>query len=110
MNIDGIEYVRKDEAQMIESVDHPFTIGKNIAIRTVTMTQVGRLVAVGEKELVLEDAAWIADAGRFADFCANGPVSDDVEVEPFPDGQVFVGRGAIVDALHVGWDLPRVQK
>jgi len=70
-------------------------MGKIYLIRTVTMIQVGRLVAVTDKELVLEDAAWIADTGRFSDALKSGELK---EVEPFPDGQVIVGRGAIIDA------------
>src|SRR3990167_4090803 len=45
----------------------PWKIGKCYLIRTVTMIDTGRLVEVTEQELVLEDAAWIADTGRFAD-------------------------------------------
>jgi hypothetical protein len=46
---------------------HPFNIGANYFIRTVTHYHTGRLVEVTENELVLEDAAWIANSGRFAD-------------------------------------------
>jgi hypothetical protein len=86
--------------------DHPWVIGKNYLIRTVTMIQTGRLVAVTPQELVLEDAAWIADTGRFADSLKTGKFS---EVEPFPDGQVIVGRGTIIDAVQISV-TPRVQK
>ena len=81
-------------------------IGKGYLIRTVTMTNTGRLVAVTEQELVLEDAAWIADTGRFSDSLQKCNFN---EVEPFPDGRVIIGRGAIVDAVMVEV-LPRVQK
>ena len=78
--------------------DHPWVIGKAYLIRTVTMIQTGRLVAVTPQELVLEDAAWIADTGRFADALKTGKFN---EVEPFPDGQVIVGRGAVIDAVQI---------
>jgi hypothetical protein len=81
-------------------------IGKNYLIRTVTMTDTGRLVAVTDHELVLEDAAWIADTGRFAKALEGAEFS---EVEPFPDGRVIIGRGAVVDAVQIN-TLPRVQK
>ena len=90
--------------------DHPFTIGKAIVIRTVTMIQTGILKEVGKKELVLTDASWIADTGRFGEFLKEGPISDSAEVEPFPDGEVFVGRGAIIDAVHVEWKPSRETK
>lgn len=75
--------------------EHAWVIGKIYLIRTVTMIDTGRLVAVTEHELVLEDAAWIADTGRFAQAVAKAEFG---EVEPFPDGRVIVGRGAIIDA------------
>lgn len=83
-----------------------FVIGKPYLIRTVTMTNTGRVVKVTHHEVVLEDAAWIADSGRFSDALKSGKFG---EVEPFPDGQVIIGRGAIVDAVQVP-DLPRSQK
>lgn len=85
---------------------HPYKVGKVYLIRTVTMIQTGRLVRVTPQELVLEDAAWIADTGRFADALR---ACEFAEVEPFPDGQVIVGRGAIVDAVQIR-DVQRVQK
>ncbi len=48
-----------------QSDDSAWVVGKNYLIRTVTMIDTGRLVKVTEHELVLEDAAWIADTGRF---------------------------------------------
>ena len=78
--------------------DHPFEIGAVYLIRTVTMIDTGRLLRVTPTELVLEDAAWIADTGRFSD--ALKAVSFN-EVEPFPDGEVIIGRGAIIDAVKI---------
>ena len=76
---------------------HPWVIGKHYLIRTVTMIQVGRLVFVGDKELVLADAAWIADTGRFGDCLRNADVIK--ESEPFVN-PCIVGRGSIVDATE----------
>jgi hypothetical protein len=81
-------------------------IGANYLIRTVTMIDTGRLVMVTDHELVLEDAAWIAESGRFADALQSAEFN---EVEPFPEGQVIVGRGAIIDAVKIP-KLPRIQK
>ncbi len=91
---------------MVNVNDSHWKIGGLYLIRTVTMAQTGRLVAVTEQELVLEDAAWIADLGRFADTVASGIFK---EVEPFPDGQVIVGRSALIDAVQIP-KLPRKQK
>lgn len=76
----------------------PWEIGKNYLIRTVTMIDIGRLVAVTPTELVLVDAAWVADTGRFSECLKTGSYS---EVEPFPDGRVIVGRGSVIDAVQI---------
>ena len=82
-------------------------VGKNYMIRTVTMIQVGKLVKATPQELVLKDAAWVADTGRFAEFLRQGTPS---EVEPFPDGEVIVGRQAIIDACEWKHALLRTTK
>jgi hypothetical protein len=88
--------------------DSHWVIGKAYFIRTITHHYTGRLVKVTPKELVLEDAAWIPDDGRFADMFKNGAHS---EVEPYPDNmQVIIGRGAILDAVQWTAKLPRDQK
>jgi len=76
----------------------PWKIGAIYLIRTVTMIDTGRLVGVTEHELVLEDAAWIADTGRFSETLKS---LDFTEIEPFPDGRVIVGRGAVIDAVEI---------
>lgn len=88
-------------------VNHPFQIGKNYLIRTVTMIYTGKLEAVYEKELVISSASWIAETKRWADSVKDG---DFNEVEPYPDNcKVTIGRGAILDATVVNWELPRKQ-
>ena len=81
-------------------------IGANYLIRTVTMIDTGRLVGVTPQELILEDAAWIADTGRFAQAVEKAEFG---EVEPFPAGRVIIGRGAIIDAVKIK-QVPRSQK
>lgn len=84
----------------------PWEIGKNYLIRTVTMIDTGKLVAVYAQELVLESAAWIADTGRFSGSLKSCNFS---EVEPFPDGHLILGRGSVIDAIQIP-NLPREQK
>lgn len=85
----------------------PWCVGANYFIRTITHHYTGKLVAVYDTELVLVDAAWIADDGRFAQAMTGG---DFAEVEPWPDGiEVIIGRGAILDAC-VRQSIPRSQK
>jgi hypothetical protein len=106
IEIDGVKYVPEttDAGKRVG----PYTIGESMMIRTVTMFQVGRLIEVHEHELVLVDAAWAADTGRFSTALATGELP---EVEPWPDGdRVIIGRGAIVDACTWRHDLPRKAK
>lgn len=86
--------------------DSPFEVGAVYLIRTVTMIDTGRIVRVTPTEIVLEEAAWIADTGRFADAVKAAKFN---EVEPFPDGEVIIGRGAIIDACKIS-TAPRSQK
>ena len=88
------------------SQEQPYEIGKPYLIRTVTMIDTGRVVAVTDKEIILEDAAWIADTGRFSDALKS---CDFGEVEPFPDGRVLVNRSAVIDAVQIK-TLTRSQK
>ena len=87
---------------------HPYKIGKNYFIRTVTHHLTGKLIKVTSKELVLENAAWIADDGRFMQAIRDGLLN---EVEPFPDKyEVIVGRGSLIDCVEWSHPLPREQK
>ena len=88
--------------------NHPYEIGKNYFIRTVTMIQIGKLVQVTDQELVLESAVWVPDTGRFMQALSEGTLE---EVEPFPrDERVIIGRGSLVDACVWKMDLPKEQK
>jgi len=73
-------------------------VGEIYLIRTVTMMDTGRLVMVTSQELILEDAAWIADSGRFSDAVKKAEFN---EVEPFPDGKIIIGRGSVIDAVKI---------
>lgn len=72
-------------------------MGKPIAIRTATIYYVGKLVKVYPQELLLQDASWIPDTGKWEKFLKTGVIT---ECQPFPDGSVIVGRGAIIDACR----------
>ena len=84
---------------MNTNTEHPYNIGKSYHIRTVTHFYTGILRDVYSHELVLAEAAWIADTGMFSQAMAT---SDFVEVEPYPkDRLVIIGRGAAVDAVEI---------
>ena len=88
-------------------VPHAYPVGSSVFVRSVTHHYTGRLVRVTDGELVLTDAAWIADDGRFADALKTGVLN---EVEPYPDGEIIVARSAICDVSLWAHDLPREQK
>lgn len=94
----------QNQAQPVTSA--PWEIGKIYLIRTVTMIDTGKLVEVTPIELVLEDAAWIADTGRFSEAVEKAEFG---EVEPFPEGRVIVGRASVIDAVQIK-KAPRSQK
>jgi hypothetical protein len=81
-------------------IELPFEIGGEYFIRTVTYHLTGRVIDIVGKFLVLEDAAWIADSGRFNEFFKTP--SSSLEVEPFGDRNVFVNTDSITDATTRG--------
>ena len=87
------------------SQSHSFVVGEKYLIRTVTMHFTGRVKSVTDSDVELEDAAWIANTGRFYDSLQSGDLS---EVEPYPQN-VFVGRGGIIDFTIWKHELPRSQ-
>jgi hypothetical protein len=108
LTLGQIKELRKMLGDEKQQQAHPFEIGKNHFVRTVTHHFTGKLVEVYPTELVFVDCAWIADSGRFADAMKNGNMD---EVEPYPDGhRVIIGRGALIDCKAVDWNLPRSQK
>ncbi len=111
MNIDDLTLGQIKEIQAMcgskETTSHPYPTGQNVFIRTVTMHYTGKLVRVTNSELVLEDAAWIADSGRFSVALSAGTLN---EVEPYPPGEVVISRGAVVDVSRWNHALPRTVK
>jgi hypothetical protein len=80
--------------------------GQSVIVRTVTYHYTGRIAEVTDRWITLDDAAWIADSGRWADALRDGTLS---EVEPYP-GQVMISTGAVVDISPWLHPLPRTQK
>ena len=103
----------KDVMQLVEllkgkeSVSNElWQIGKAYFIRTVTMHLIGKLIKITNTELLLEDAVWVADSGRFHDALKTGQLN---EVEPFVN-DVIVNRACIVDASIWSHLIPNEQK
>ena len=87
--------------------------GEQVFIRTVTYHYVGRIeypssddgFALRQDYIMLADASWVADSGRFFDALRSGTLS---EVEPMPHG-VLVARASIVDISPWPHKLPDQQ-
>ena len=81
----------------------PVKLGNSAFIRTVTHYYTGKIIFISKDEIVLSDAAWIADTGRFN----NALVKADLnEVEPYPS-VVSINRGAIIDVSEWHHILPK---
>ena len=110
MNLDDLTLGQLKQLQSLSPAldDHPYKVGSNYFIRTVTHHFTGKLIKVTKQELVLIDAAWIADDGRFHDAMTKGEFD---EIEPYVSGQeVIIGRGSIIDASTWNHALPKEQK
>lgn len=96
---------KKDTAKY-QKMEVPFKIGGCYFIRTVTYFATGRVKAIVGNFLVLEDAAWIADTGRFREAIMKGMLN---EVEPV-DVPMYLNINSITDAFDWEQKLPREQK
>jgi len=87
----------------------PLEVGNKVLIRTATHYHVGKIQHLLEKGgvpgVVLEQASWVADTGRFTNCLTteNGLK----EVEPFPD-PVWVSLVSAVDITFWRHALPTV--
>lgn len=110
MNLDNLTFgeMKQIKAMLGGQSDaaHPYEVGACYLVETVTKYYLGRLSSVTAGELVLDEASWIADTGRFHECLRDGTAS---EVEPCP-GKVIIGRGAVVAVLPWGKPLLRVVK
>lgn len=89
-----------------KKMETPFKVGDAYFIRTVTYFATGKVKAIVGNFLVLDDAAWIADTGRFREAIMKGVLN---EVEPV-EVDMFVNVNSITDAFIWKHKLPREQK
>jgi hypothetical protein len=86
-----------------KKIQSPVRVGNTVLIRTVTVYHTGKIALLTKDEIVLVDAAWIADTGRFNNALVNSTVS---EAEPFPS-PVSINRGSVIDVTTWRGELPR---
>lgn len=80
-------------------------MGEKFFFRTVTYHLTGRVKKVMGSILELENAAWIADSGRFMEAIKEGKLN---EVEPV--GRAFINVNSLVDFFPWKHALPDKQK
>lgn len=89
-----------------QAVKSPFTVGNNYFIRTVTHYYTGKMKECSSQFITLEDAAWIADTGRFHDFLKDGKCNEyEGFIEP-----VTIPIGSIIDITNWKHSLFKGQK
>lgn len=83
--------------------------GTNVLIRTVTHYYTGHIDDITpDGWIVLSQAAWIADTGRFSTALATGDLN---EVEPYPaERPIWINSGAVIDIAPWTHELPRTVK
>lgn len=97
------EQLNADEMVDVSTLDD--LVGKKFFIRTVTYHVTGKVVKRMGAFVQLEDAAWIADSGRFSNAIKDGTLS---EVEPV--GTMWVNLSSVVDFFPWKHKLPKDQK
>jgi hypothetical protein len=79
-------------------------VGEKFFFRTVTYHLTGRVKKVIGNIIELENAAWIADSGRFMQAIKNGELK---EVEPV--GRAWINMDSVTDFFEWKHKLPEVQ-
>ncbi len=74
-----------------------FEVDKVYAIRTVTMIYTGRVKKITSTDVLLDEAAWIPETERWADFVDTGAHK---EAEPYKR-PVAIKQGAILDYTEI---------
>ena len=80
-------------------------VGEKFFFRTVTYHLTGRVKKIIGSIIEIENAAWIADSGRFMNAIKEGTLN---EVEPV--GRAFININSVVDFFPWKHALPEKQK
>ena len=93
----------EDDYKEIQSLKD--MVGEKFYFRTVTYHLTGRVKKVIGNLLELENAAWIADSGRFMNAIKEGKLN---EVEPV--GRAYINIDTVTDIFPWTHKLPEEQK
>lgn len=100
-----IEQLLDGKEEKWNGSDIPFIIGKSYFIRTVTYHLLGKVEKISGNFLILSDASWVADSGRFSKAIKDGELN---EVEFV--GDAIVAINSIADGFPWMHKLPKETK
>lgn len=98
-----LEKALQDDSEC--SNELPFKVGEAYLIRTVTYHILGRVKSIKGNFLVMTEASWVADSGRFNEAIGKG-ILNEVEYV----GDAIVAMTAISDAYPWLHKLPKESK
>jgi hypothetical protein len=84
---------------------YPFKIGNKYLFRTVSYFALGQIERVEGDFVVLSQASWVVDTGRFTQALKDGALSE-VEIS----GECYVNIASIVDVFPWKHELPTKQQ
>jgi hypothetical protein len=89
------------------TTDQPFVIGTAYLFRTIGYHWLGRVKAISGKFLILTEASWIADTGRYSE-ALEGKITSlpSSEIEP-AKRDVIINSDHITDASEYPFQLPK---
>lgn len=93
-----------DETKLC-NIDHPFKEGESYFIRTVTYHFIGTIKEIVGKWIVLKDASWVADSGRFHEALEKGTLNEVEYME-----KAIVNMDTITDATPWNNKTPKDSK
>lgn len=83
---------------------HPYEVGKNYVIVTVTLYYMGKLEAVYKDELRMSSVSFLPEVERLHEFLGEGILK---EVQPtHVSGDALIGRGGIISVFNWLHPLP----
>lgn len=98
---EGITVYREDFVEVAE-------VGDNVVLMTDTFYWIGKIAKIGNSAVILDEAAWIADMGRFANALSSGPRGIS-EAEPVPgSGRMGVPLAHI--RTYIPWPHPTIRQ
>lgn len=94
---------------------NPMVQGNAVLIRTISYHYIGRIAEIVRDTngnmvgMMLTEASWLADTGRFNRLLKTGQFDDNAEIEPYSE-PVFVPFHTIADVTLWKFELPKEEK